>query len=283
MIAFVGVLNRFDVARDCLEALDATSSPECVIAVLDNGSDTPIEREAWMPDRAVVFREEENCGNWALFGWALRLIDARWPAPSAVALLHSDLMVWEPGWDLRVEVAFAARPKLGLVGFVGARGIARGGGRHITMLNYQNRHPKGSPAEWHGNRIGGLEAAAVVDGCAMCFRPDVLRAAWDPVWPPHHFYDKELSCRVLAAGHEVAVLGVACDHLGGQTATTEPKYFDLCRRWCEARGIRPEPDLPDNWDLAVYRESERRFLRRWEQEQSFLPVNVGENWEVRHG
>lgn len=283
MIAFVGVLNGFDFLREALRALDEATSPDCGIVLLDNGSDTPLEREPWLPDRAIVFRSEENLGNWALFGWALRALADHGHAPDVVAVLHSDLFIWERDWDRRTLAAFRADPLLGLAGFVGARGLAGGGGRHLTMLNFQGRAPWGSPAEWHGDRIAGLEPAAAVDGCAMVFRTAALRAAWDPDWPPHHFYDKELSCRILAAGLRVGAIGVACDHMGGQTACKQPQYFELCRRWCEAHGLRPEPDHPDNWDLAVYRESERRFLRRWEQEQSFLPVNVGENWEVRHG
>lgn len=285
MIAVVGVLNRFDVALDALEAL-AASSGIATLAAVDNGSDQPLAEEPRLPRRVTVFRNPENTGNWALFGQAASIARLLKAAPAEpVAVFHSDLFVWEPGWDARVEEAFRADPALGLVGFVGARGIARGGGRHVTMLNFQARRPGCSPAEWHGNRVSGLEPAACVDGCAMVFRAAGLEEFWsqDADWPPHHFYDKELSCRVLAGGRRVAVMGIACDHMGGQTASHERKYHDLARRWCLERAVAEHPDYPGNWDLAVYRESERRFLRRWQEEQAFLPVTVSPDWSVAHG
>lgn len=275
MIACVGVLNQFGVARECLTHLAARTSLDCPIVAIDNGSDAPLADEPWLPDRVGVERNPENTGNWALFGQALEL------AGDPIAVLHSDLLVWEDFWDRRVAAAFAADRRLGLLGFVGAKKILRGGGRSVVMVNFQGRLGL-SHGRDHGFVLPTLESAACVDGCAMVFRREFLAAAWDPDWPPHHFYDKELSCRALASGWRVAFLGVACDHMGGETANKEPKYHALARRWCAERGVPPAPDTPDNWDRAVYIEAQRRFLARWQKEQSFLPVNVREDWSVAH-
>lgn len=285
ILAAVGVLNRFEVARECLEALAANSTDDCLMVAIDNGSDSPLHEQRWLPVGVRVKVNPENTGNWALFGEALHLRDLFDPTQrlghlTAIAVLHSDLIVWEKGWDRRVEAAFLADERLGLLGFVGAKEIVPGGGRRIVMVNFQGI--RGTHARDHGFQLPTLEPAACVDGCAMVFRPEFLRGAWDPDWPPHHFYDKELSCRALASGWRVAFLGVACDHLGGETVNREPKYHELARRWCLERGVAPHPDTPENWDRAVYLEAQRRFVRRWEQEQSFLPVNVAGDWSVRH-
>ena len=153
------------------------------------------------------------------------------------------------------------------------------GGRGLgTMLNFQGRGG-GSPAEVHGRRITGLCPAAVLDGCAMIFRRSALREIkFQPDFPPHHFYDRFLSCQMLERGWRLAVQGVACDHLSGQTADHEPSYDALAQRWAAARGLLA---LEGNWDLTVYREGERQFLKTWRDEKKFIPLTVGNDWKIR--
>lgn len=280
-LAFVPVLNKFDVARDALLTLAATTGEGTRILALDNGSGDRLAAEPWLPERVLVARVDENVGNYPAFGIALeaaRGLD--W-----VAVMHSDFFAWEQGWDARLDEAFRLTPGLGLVGAVGARGLVKGGGREWTMLNFQGR--RGSRAEDHGVRVSGLEPAAVVDGCFMAFRaPCLAEIGIDPAFPPHHFYDRLMPCQAVRAGWLVAVLGIACDHLGGQTANHDRGYHALAERWCRARGVAEHPAAPGNWDLAVYAEAERQFLGAWD---AWLPLRAqvggggARGWAYTHG
>jgi len=179
-----------------------------------------------------MVRVDENPGSYPVFALAPSLCS---PACDAVAILHSDLLVYEKGFDVRLLTAFARRPSLGLIGFVGSNEIDSAGGRGLgTALNFDGRSVDfegmkwtGSPAEAHGRRLSGLERAAVVDGCAIVFRRAVLEAITPRLdFPPHHFYDRLLSCEVREAGWDVGVMGVACDHisaLDGEWAHPVPR------------------------------------------------------------
>ena len=127
------------------------------------------------------------------------------------------------------------------------------------MSNFQGKEG-GSPAECHGARITDLRAAFVVDGCAMVFRREALSQALEVAgdFPPHHFYDRLLSLVMYELGWRTAVLGIACDHLSGQTANTQGGWVDTAMDWCRQQGLPADGD----WDHAVYLAAERSFLRR---------------------
>lgn len=274
MIAIVPAHNRFDLLKMQLEALVAASDPaRTTILVLDNGSRTPIAREPWIAELPVsTWRTPANCGNYPVFEIARRQLVVG-PPDTVIAFLHSDLLVWEAGWDARVEGVFAREPRLGLIGFVGSDTIETDGGRGLgTVSNFQGR-VGGGAALVHGRQDAGLSWAAVVDGCAMIFRRACLNAIGvREGFPPHHFYDRLMSLQALEAGWRVAVLGIACDHLGGQTSVLEPGWDEVAHAWCEAHGI-PQP-ADGGWDLAVYREAERQLFAEYRDGKGLLPVRV---------
>ena len=114
----------------------------------------------------------------------------------------------------------------------------------------------------------------------MIFRRATLQEiGFRSAFPPHHFYDRFMSCQVLERGWRIAVHGIACDHLGGQTAVCEPAYHALANQWAKGRGVST---LGDNADLALYREGERLFLKEWRDEKRFIPLMVGEDWRIMH-
>lgn len=270
------VHNQFDVARECLRLLDLHTSPETPICVVDNGSSSVLSRASWIPARALVVRVAENFGNYPVFS---RIRPQNW---DAIAYFHSDLMVDEPGWDQRVIEAMQAHD-LSLCGFVGSSEIDENGGRGGgTVSNFQGALPNGSPAEAHGKRVDHIMPAAVVDGCAMIFKRSMLEAIpHRPGFPPHHFYDRLLSCEVLERGGRVAVVGIACDHWGGRTAVLEPGWHALCESWCQTRGIvKP---VEGGWELGLYREAERQFLSEYRDQKGLAPCYVTSDWALHRG
>lgn len=265
--------------------LDNMTRSSTVVFVIDNGGDyeCPIE-----DDRIILLRPEKNIGVYPVFKFAMERIDAE-----VVLFLHSDLIIDEVGFDVRLIEKFEQHSKLGLVGFVGSSEIdvhgGRGGGTTSNFQGKEYHYVKessdfapltwiGSPARDHGRQWDGFTSAAVVDGCAMAVR----RTAWDIIgfrdkFPPHHFYDRLISTQMIEAGFRVAVLGIACDHISGQTVGGK-EYNSFAKLWClKNLGQRPHPgdvNVEPNWDQMLYQEAERMWLREYRDTKHLVPIRV---------
>jgi GT2 family glycosyltransferase len=308
LAVIVPVLNQFDISRTTLDfAINYLDKPADVI-VLDNASDEPFTYKKDVAETRIntegtyeevsniqIVRLDHNIGVYPTFWEALKHTDA-----DVLAFFHSDLILTEKGWDTRVLAEFEKNPKLGLLGFIGSDEIDASGGRGLgttsnfqgamTARNLANGGRKawhGSPAEAHGKRNSGYTKAAVVDGCAMIFRREVLEQIEQrPDFPLHHFYDRLLSCEVQEKGYEVGVLGIGCDHISGQTVNQENAYHKAAREWAVnhetpfvynldiiSRDNTPtEADV--NWDATVYKEAERQWLNEYRDIKHFIPIHV---------
>lgn len=253
------------------------------LVVIDNGSDIPF-REFVLDEKMrgiaqTIIRHDQSIGVYPTFWDALSVAKG-----DVIAFFHSDTIVTEKNWDLRVLAAFNRDPQLGMVGFIGSNEIDAAGGRGLgTASNMQGdqytsqdglggvKTWQGSKAEVHGARLTGEAPAAVVDGCAMIFRRSVLEGIQQrPNMGPHHFYDKLLSSEVREHGYRMLTLGVGFDHISGQTVAHEPKYELMAQAWCEAHGIAKT----HNWDDAVYHESERVWLSEYRDAKHLVPCRV---------
>jgi hypothetical protein len=250
------------------------------LVLVDNGS--PIPYQAWGADQ--LMRWPTNQGANAVHH---RLVQEGLIAPSPyVAFLHCDLFIRESGWDARVLDAFQTMPQLALLGFVGSPQMDAEGGRGTgTRLNfvgdrYEGIAKPGTPAEAHGTRLTGLMPAAILDHCALITTAAALahlpRGAGHE--GPRHHCECLWCCEVLARGERVAVLGIACDHLGGGIGTREGLASSerLAAAWLAEQGIgwAAGQSLP-----TMARETHRRFLA---QVGRFIPLTVGADWTVTH-
>jgi glycosyltransferase involved in cell wall biosynthesis len=276
------VLNQIPLSRTAigLARANLSAGSNAEIIIIDNGSDTPFAPQVLPAEQEIVIRHEDTIGVYPTFWDALTVATG-----DIIAYLHSDLIVAEKDWDKRVLKAFEDDSKLGMIGFIGSSEIDFAGGRgYKTTSNFQGGsyydndglgHVKdwqGSPAHVHGFTNAGFTYAAVVDGCAMVFRRSVLESIPQrPDFPPHHFYDRLLSCEVRERGYKVGVLGIACDHISGQTVCNELQYHYFAKRWCEEHGV-PIPE--GNHDTALYKEAERQFLKEYRDEKPFVPSHV---------
>jgi GT2 family glycosyltransferase len=140
-----------------------------------------------------------------------------------LAYLHDDTIINDPGWVAKVMREFED-PKVGLVGFGGA---TRHGDPFMYNKPYEYQQLARAgfasnmrDAENHGERFTGSRDVAVLDGFALIVRRAVLEAAggW-PLNTPIGYvcYDYWLSCMARRLGYRIRRVGVACDHLGGQT------------------------------------------------------------------
>lgn len=302
MTVVVGVLNGFDLAKRMIDFLvENMDRPDDVqLIVIDNGSDENfldyINSEVGVANLAkklgefTVIKNDLNLGNYPLFWQGLE--NAR---GDIVAFLHSDVFVYQKGWDAAVIAQFG-RSEVGLVGFIGSTELdawgGRGGGTRSNMQGREVDRWKGSAAEIHGKRDTGFVIdGAVVDGCVMIFRKSVLETLERKNYPPHHFYDRLFSIQVLEKGYKVGILGVEFDHFSGQTANHQQKWQDTSKEWFRLnlgietpqawadarrewvdRGNSPSRGkVPDQWDYAAYLEAEYLFLTEYRDNKKLVP------------
>ena len=306
----VPVFNQHALSEAAIKTLIQNLSGDnpVEVVVLDNGSDVPFlphgrggeydvaiangadiapehsdttVGEVAKTARVKIVRLPENIGVYPTFWEGMKHASG-----TILAFFHSDLIVAEKGWDTRVIASFSADEKLGLVGFIGSNEIDGSGGRGLgTRSNFlggelnfrdmlgESHTWRGSPAEVHGRRIEGLEKGAVVDGCAMIFRRDTLeKIPQRSDFPPHHFYDRLLSCETIERGYGVAILGISCDHISGQTVNQEPGYDKMAEAWCVKHGLMKFD--AHNWDTVIYKEAERMWLTEYRDMKHLVPLIV---------
>lgn len=280
----IPALNQFPLLEQTLKFLESDNYD---ILVIDNGSDEEFKTSQ---KNVRVLRLDENVGNYPVFKLAFEHTDA-----DIIAVFHSDFFVYDTEWSQKVIREFERDPKLGLIGFIGSNEIDYAGGRGLgTASNFQGqvvyeyRNFDGtpvaeekkwivSPAEAHGKRLTGFMYAAVVDGCSMIFRRDALRdIGFRDDFPPHHFYDRLFSTQMLEKGWRVGVLGIACDHVSGQTANQENKWQMTAKTWATEHHISPG-GLGVNWDNVIYAEAERRWLSEYRNNKHIVPCKVDIN------
>lgn len=273
----IPVLNQVPLAKECYKRMVETSSlkkDEIEFIIIDNESTPPLLQEDF--PGAIIVRNDKNNGVYPTFKQGFAIAQS-----NIVAFFHSDVVIYEHNWDQRVYINFEFENKLGMLGFIGSNEIDNAGGRGLGTISNMNgrtiqdddRHTwTGSGARVHGKGGVGSTEAAVIDGCSMI----INRMAWMMIDPekdigPHHFYDKMISCQILEAGWRIIVLGIAFDHISGQTANQEPKYQESMKEWCDARNI---PMNGSNWDETIYHYSEAKWLKEYRDEKHLIPIRV---------
>lgn len=278
------------LAEECLYYLKENSTEVNEIVLLDNGSFTPLPKYS----ADTLIRWDENFGGNAVFHRILPYLQEK--KIDIVAFFHTDFMIREKYWDEHVRFAFDTYPNLGLIGFLGSDEIDYAGGRGLgtrsSYMGYEYNTIWASPAEIHGARSRGLQAAAVVDHMSMIFRVSVLKEipAAEEIHTPGHFYDRVACLEVLSRGYNIATYGLDCDHTGGgiglakarTSADPEPGVLNrdkLYTKWLTERNIPFEPGLIDSY---MYREGEKRYLGKWRDELKYIPLKVKPDYSIVH-
>lgn len=174
-----------------------------------------------------------------------------------IACFHSDVLIQEDGWDLRVLEHFRTHPNCGLAGFGGAVGL---GSDDLYKAPYsphqlarQGYRSNTSDAEAHGTRTTEVQRVACFDGFSQIghsafwtgwrntphtqvVRGPNLFARLRDLGITHHLYDGLIGCYAKRLGWEAWLIPVACTHYGGMEAVGDPGY----QEW--ARTQHPEGD-----------------------------------------
>jgi len=153
-----------------------------------------------------------------------------------IAFLHSDLEIFESGWDERVLRDFDD-PAVGVVGFGGALQLGEDDiyktPYRLQQLRRIDYRSNTRDAETHGERFIGACDVATLDGFALIVRRELLdgwrnlfdkRLAYSRGWPvsryPFHNYDNALCIEAHRQGLRVRLVGIDCQHHGGATSTS---------------------------------------------------------------
>lgn len=294
LVVVVCCVDSWEVTAESIEYLLANRTPELTeIILLDNGSYTK-PTEGLLPiGEYKIIRFENNRGGNSIFHRLMPELDQL--GVEFVWYQHNDVMVREENWDERVVRAFDRDPKLACLGIVGSDEIDMAGGRGLgttsSYMGYEYRTIWASPAEIHGRRSIGTEAAGVLDHCVMAFRVSMLKQlpAQDEnnYHTPGHFYDRVLCCEMIQRGWHIATIGIQADHASGGIGMCKvpgeqvglKNRDDFYKVWLEEREITYDPE---RLDQAIYVESERRYLGKWRDTLHFIPYKVGQDYVVRH-
>lgn len=255
------------------------------IVVIDNGSEKPYTCCKTMNGKKIeVIRNANNVG---FYRPLLQLYEEF--EDEYIGIMHNDLMLYEPGWDRRMELAFKEDEKLGLIGLCGSKEVDERGGRGAyTVCNFMGREVQVGEQIWKGQdpsagrRIEGIEPAIVLDSLFMLFRRDAIPHLehsiddWNDITLAH-FYDRIWPIRTIEAGFHVITMGSDNDHIGGLTTTGNERYRNDCIKWLEDRNIPY-----DNPETEMYLVAERRYLSEYRDEKQWLPAIIREGYDVTH-
>jgi hypothetical protein len=153
-----------------------------------------------------------------------------------IGYLHSDLIIHEFGWDVRVLHEFA-NEKVAVVGIVGAMQLASD---DIYKVRYDFKqlaradvYSNLTDFAAHGKRETGTCRVAVVDSCAVFVRSSFLGeiGGWPIASYPNnsHCSDLWLSCSAHRHSYLVHLVGIEATHSSGGKGEAGVK-------WCNEHG-----------------------------------------------
>ena len=266
-------MNQLDAVKGIMGNLKYMTSPTTNWLIIDNGSTDPIEdffRQTLRPKRLDYLKNTNNLGMVATYNQIFDSVET-----DLVAVLHNDVLIYEPNWDRRVIHTFKTLPNLGMLGFFGASGVGAIGER-IQDNQFEGQMSGISnmlEAEVHGIRmVDDFVPIAILDGFAMVFNMKMIRQAGglDPRYKYHHLYDRDLPLTSLNLGFNNVVLNVPCHHQSGTTANNA-EY----QQWINKK--TKKKDAGDDW---THRENSKLFQEKWHQ---ILPLYVEKDFSLRSG
>jgi len=246
---WIPAIGNVEMLQECITRLIENSAlhqhGKLDVYVIDNGSESPIE--------FARLRNEKNVG------MVEALAQAKANSSADILIYqHSDFMVYEKGWDVKIRDYFIADTKLGLVGAMGAQQADTNGGRSNCYCAFDG--------SVHGHPCPkGITPVVLLDGCLLAMRTEAMRDCGIPdiTLPPFHFYDKYISCQFVERGWRVGVTDLDCHHRGGKTSC-QPE----CQKSLQRFG----------GEQSVYNEAEQKYLERF---GSLFPMSVDAFWNYR--
>lgn len=257
IIPYIDQLDELSLALEYLEM----NTTEYELILVDNGSEKALEIKGHYIKH---IHNKSNVGVLKTFQQGLENADQE---SQTLVFLHSDVLILERAWDLRLEACMDKYNDVGILGFFGARGTGSNGGRIGSMSNMQGRiWGKCECHEIVGLHHGELRTdfsyAGGLDGLSIIFRRDCLQDLADHTdifedWrAPFHFYDRIMPCKVIDRGWKIGFLGVAFDHMSGATACRSEIYRQWAAEWLHDH----DHVVSENPDHDIYLLAEKQFF-----------------------
>lgn len=240
----IPVYNRVESTLRCIDAVtELNAACPIEIIIVDNGStdETPQALStAPYAERVVYFRNEENLGVSKALNRGCRAARC-----ALLCCMHNDLFLYRKNWAARIAEFILGAERPGVIGLYGARTMREDGsfwGR--TIVHSLKDRPSLS---------GDAESVVVVDGVLMAMKKTAYEAAggFDEEFPVH-FYDKDMSMRMLSRGFINYVINIPFEHSCAVTRT----------QICDDDEIRDR--------------AQERFMTIW---HDHLPADVTTWWE----
>lgn len=216
------VLNQEESTQKALNSFKWNQDDKNRHIIVDNGSKRFVRD--WLEGlegEDMVIRNSENVGLPKAMNQALQISRADY-----TLFTHTDVEMFEPGWDVKIKRILTDLGSVGVAGFFGARGI---GAQHMYQVPYQMNQL----ARWGtlaGNRCrldpnvhGHLQFAdefqrcAVLDGFCLIVKRGLK--FWDK--SVHHNYDNDICLESIDAGWQNIVINMDVTHYGGRTDVNE--------------------------------------------------------------
>lgn len=266
-------LNKLYETKGIMALLKQNTSEDTEWLIIDNNSDDKVEwffRTVLKPKKLNFIRNESNIGLVKTYQQIIDLCETEY-----LAILHSDVFIYEKDWDKRIVRKFEEIDRLGMIGFFGAQGCNENAGR-IQDVEYYGQMAGWSnmlEAEIHGLRAKEeYRPAAIFDGFALSFNMKMLKeyGEIDKNYLFHHIYDREMSLVSLALGYKNIILNISCHHVGG-LSTGDPRYLP---------SLRKELNFSDdqNPDAYLHDRNTIYFAEKWKE---CLPLYVENDFSFR--
>lgn len=254
IVLAVLVLNQQEVTQKFLDQLRSTETKGMPIYIVDNGSNPPVRD--WLlglKEGDIVIRNGENEG-------VVKGMNQVWTVAKNVAdyifYIHNDVMIYEKGWDEKLERILTMYPDTGVAGFYGAKGIGtpdiyRSGYAMHQMIRVENVsgcHRMDAVHGYRPPRNGEIEDVAVMDGFSLIVKTELLNdiGGFDRNYPPHHMYDNDICLESLDKGYVNRVIAMDAQHLGGRT--------DVGENWAEKFG---------KTKAEIHKDAHPVFYKKW--------------------
>lgn len=285
----VPYINRLDLTIRTISSLyQNVSNQDTQIVVYNNGAQDDFKPVLEYPFRARLstYIEYDNKGIIHALKKGVQLADN-----DIICFFHNDILIWEKGFDIRIENTFNQKPNLGLMGLIGAEGVNSIGARMI-LLREREIAATGKPhriylfatksnaqgREWgkckchsyawehHGLLLSDFSYASVLDACALFFRrkafEDLLEktTALDDFRPPNHWYDRNIPLELIKLGWKVGIIGIPFDHYSANTGHQTKSHQKATEEWAKKQQI---PIDDKSIDMLSYDKGREEFESQW--------------------
>ena len=251
----VTLYHREEFTRRMLEQLDAVTDDYSLI-VVDNGFDDRAFVEGLCPLHYV--RNDTNTGAIRPINQGLELARGKY-----VAVLHSDLLIYDAGWLDHILDFMERRPDVGLVGLGGRHTVNEDGSLDFeTTVVDMRGYPTSLRPTWRFTEV------ATIDGLGWVMRNLGFRL--EESFGLMHFYDIDLSLQYIEAGHRVYAAAVDLLHLADANVAGA-----IAAEGAEPASARDDAAYLEEVggdDQAYYEEVREKFRRKWAH---MLPVTRG--------